>query len=75
MRQQKNLRINRNNIANIQLDKKGQAVQVHLKSAVVPDKAMNNSDNNIIVSNQLNKRAPSQEHNRGQNRGSIGGDR
>ena len=34
----KNLRINRNNIANIQLDKKGQAVQVQLKSAIVPDK-------------------------------------
>ena len=39
MRQQKNLRINRNNIANIQLDKKGQAVQVQLKSAVEKKRA------------------------------------
>ena len=47
------MRINRNNIANIQLDKRGQAVQVQLKSAVEK------------------KRAPSQENNRSQARGSV----
>lgn len=44
---QKNLRINRNNIANIQLDKKGQAVQVHLKSAIAPENKSMNIESNL----------------------------
>ena len=54
-RRQKNLRINRNNIANIQLDKKGQAVQVQLKSAIIPDKSGTADNNSSIVLNNAFK--------------------